>query len=186
MNQRKKQKQPPIPIDSIICTIRDERVILDSDLARIYEVTTARLNQQVRRNADRFPPDFVFQLTKDEYDRLMLQNATSKKGRGGRRKIPLAYTEHGAIMAANVLNSKRAVQMSVFIVRAFIKMRQTMSANKVFFEKLSELEKKLTQRLDTHEQAIVYVLSELKKLMEPPPPPEKKKRRIGFRTKDDE
>ncbi|MEK9138232.1 MAG: ORF6N domain-containing protein, partial [Bacteroidota bacterium] len=91
-----------------ICGVRG---ILDSDLARIYGETTTRLNQQVRRNADRFPGDFMFQLTKEEFELLILQNATSKKGRGGRRELPLVFTEHGAIMAANVLNSKRAVQM---------------------------------------------------------------------------
>jgi hypothetical protein len=98
-------------IESFIFTVRGERVMLDSDLARIYGESTSRLNQQVRRNIDTFPSDFMFQLTKEEFDRLMLQNATSKQGRGGRRKLPLVFTEHGAIMAANVLNSKRAVQM---------------------------------------------------------------------------
>lgn len=155
-------------IEPMILQIRGERIVLDSDLARLYGVTTARLNQQVRRNIDRFPADFVFQLSKDEYDRLMLQIATSNKRRGGRRKLPLAFTEHGAIMATNVLKSRRAIQMSIFVVHAFIKMRQTMSANRAFLEKLEELEKKLTKRLDSHEQAIVYVLGELRKLMEPP------------------
>lgn len=167
-------------IESMIFQIRGERVILDNILARIYGVTTARLNQQVRRNLDRFPADFVFLLSREEFDRLMLQNATSNKGRGGRRKLPLVFTEHGAIMAANVLNSKRAVQMSIFVVRAFIKMRQTMTADRALLEQLQGLEKKLTQRLDSHEQAIVYVLAELRKLMEPPLLPEPKRRTIGF------
>lgn len=110
-----------IPIEQIertILSIRGERVILDSDLAKLYGVTTARLNQQVRRNAERFPDDFVFRLTKEERDSLMLQFATSKTGRGGQRKLPLVFTEHGAIMAANVLNSHRAVRASVEVVRA--------------------------------------------------------------------
>lgn len=97
-----------------------KKVILDSDLARIYGVTTARLNQQVKRNLGRFPEDFMFQLSKEEFESLMLQFATSKMGRGGRRKLPYAFTEHGAIMAANVLNTPRAVQMSIFVVRAFV------------------------------------------------------------------
>ncbi len=102
------------PLQQLIRTIRGQRVILDADLARAYGATTARLNQQVNRNADRFPDDFAFQLTADEFASLMLQFATSNKGRGGRRKLPFAFTEHGAIMAASVLNSPRAVQMSVF------------------------------------------------------------------------
>jgi hypothetical protein len=104
----------------------------------------------------------------------------SKKGRGGRRTLPYAFTEHGAVMAANILNSDRAVQMSIFVVRAFIKMRQTIAANKALTEKLDELEKKITGRLDVHEKAIVYVLGELKKLMEPPKLPEPKRRPIAF------
>ena len=109
----------PIPIERIeraIYLIGGEKVMLDSDLAVLYGVTTARLNQQVNRNIERFPEDFMFQLTNDEFKGLMLQIVTSKKGRDGRRKPPLVFTEHGAIMAANILNSKRAVQMSVFVV----------------------------------------------------------------------
>ena len=106
----------PIPLERIeraILSVRGERVILDSELAKLYGVTTTRLNQQVRRNAERFPSDFMFQLTAEERDSLMLQFATSKGGRGERRKLPLVFTEHGAIMAANVLNSQRAVRASV-------------------------------------------------------------------------
>src|SRR5215467_7326873 len=100
-------------IESSNLSIRGERVIVDADLAKLYGVTTARLNQQVRRNPERFPSDFVFELTKDEYKTLMLHFATSNTKRGGRRKLPLVFTEHGAIMAANVLSSKRAVIASV-------------------------------------------------------------------------
>lgn len=116
-----------IPVERIeraIYLIRGETVILDADLARLYGVTTTRLNQQVRRNIERFPEDFMFQLNEEEFQGLMLQIATSKKGRGGRRKLPLVFTEHGAIMAANVLNSRRAVQASVEVVRAFVHLRQ--------------------------------------------------------------
>ncbi len=110
----------------------------------------------------------------------MLQNATSKKGRGGRRKPPLVFSEHGAIMAANVLNSKRAVQMSVFVVRAFVKMRSMLSDNKELAGKLAELEKELKKRLDVHETAIVGILQRIMQLIEPPPEPDAPKRRIGF------
>ncbi|MGP8200475.1 MAG: ORF6N domain-containing protein [Limisphaerales bacterium] len=176
---------PRQPVEHFIRIIRDQRVILDTDLARVYGVTTTRLNQQVKRNADRFPEDFVLQLTADEFAGLMLQIATSKKGRGGRRKLPLAFTEHGAIMAASVLNSPRAVQMSVFVVRAFVKMREVLTQNGRLAEKLAELEQRLTGRLDVHEKAIVHILDEIKKLMEPlPPQPEPKRREIGFHVHD--
>lgn len=178
--QRTKQRTSTVHIDSVIHTVRGERVILDTDLAGIYGIPTFRLNEAVKRNRERFPADFLFQLTSEEYADLTSQFAMSKKGRGGRRTLPYAFTEHGAVMAANILNSQRAVQMSIFVVRAFIKMRQTMLANKVLLEKLQELEAKLTQRLDSHEQAIVYVLHELQKLMEPLQLPEPKRRPIGF------
>jgi phage regulator Rha-like protein len=168
------------PIEILIRVVRGQRVILDSDLATIYEVSTTRLNQQVRRNAERFPEDFAFQLTPDEFAGLMLQIATSKKGRGGRRKLPLIFTEHGAIMAANVLNSPRAEQMSVFVIRAFVKMREMLAQNKELAAKLMELERSLTDRLDHHEKAIVHILDKIKKLMEPPPEPETKRRQTGF------
>src|SRR5712691_980034 len=106
-------------IERAIYLARSEKVMLDSDLATLYGVSTARLNQQVNRNIERFPEDFMFQLTNEEFKGLMLQIAISKKGRGGRRKLPLVFTEHGAIMAGNVLNSKQAVRMSVFVVRDF-------------------------------------------------------------------
>ena len=173
-------------VETLIRTIRGQRVILDADLAKVYGVTTARLNQQVKRNADRFPEDFAFQLIADEFTGLMLQIATSKEGRGGRRKLPFAFTEYGAIMAANVLNSPRAVQMSVFVVRAFVKMREVLVQNRQLAVKLAELEQRLTGRLDIHEQAIVHILDEIKKLMEPlPPQPESKRREIGFHVRDE-
>jgi len=177
---------PHQPVEGLIHTLRGQRVILDSDLAKVYGVTTTRLNQQVRRNADRFPVDFAFQVTADEFAGLMLQIATSKKGRGGRRKLPLVFTEHGAIMAANALNSPRAVQMSVFVVRAFVKMREVLAQNRHLAGKLAELERRLTGRLDVHEKAIVHILDEIKKLMEPlPPEPEPKRREIGFHVRDE-
>jgi phage regulator Rha-like protein len=177
---------PQQPIENLIRTIRGQRVILDTDLAQIYDVLTWRLNEQVKRNQDRFPADFMFQLTTEENKVLTSQFARSKKGRGGRRTLPYAFTEHGAIMAANVLNSSRAVQMSVFVVRAFVKMREVLVQNRHLAEKLAELERRLTGRLDVHEQAIVHILDEIKKLMEPPPlPPEPKRREIGFHVRDE-
>ena len=184
MSKKRKQLMPAVHIDTVICTIRGERVILDTDLASIYGIPTFRLNEAVKRNRERFPSDFLFQLTPEEHRALTSQIAMSNSKRGGRRTLPYAFTEHGAVMAANILNSRRAVQMSIFVVRAFIKMRQTMAANKTLLEKLEELEKKLTKRLDAHEQAIVYVLGELRKLMEPPLLPEPKRRRIGFQREE--
>lgn len=169
---------------NLIRTIRGRRVILDADLARVYGVSTARLNQQARRNRDRFPEDFAFQLTPEEFAGLMLQIATSKKMRGGRRKLPLAFTEHGAIMAANVLNSPRAAKMSVFVVRAFVRMRETLAQRKDLAARLTELERKLVARLDGHEKAIGVILQELKKLMNPAPEPEPRPREIGFHVRD--
>jgi hypothetical protein len=180
MKRKRKIITRPIHIDSVIQFVRGERVILDTNLAKIYGIPTFRLNEAVKRNRDRFPDDFLFQITKDEHDALISQIAMSNKGRGGRRTLPFVFTEHGAVMAANILNSERAVQMSIFVVRAFIKMRQTLATNRALTDKLNELEKKLTNRLDVHENAIVYVLGELKKLMEPPLLPEPKHRPIGF------
>ena len=171
-------------VSSLIFTLREQKVILDSDLARLYSVATKALNRAVKRNADRFPEDFVFQLTNEEMQSLRCQNGTSSL-HGGRRYLPYAFTEHGAIMAANVLNSPKAIEMSVFVVRAFIKMRETLANNKALALKLVELEKKLTERLNVHERAIVHVLGEIRKLMaSTEPSPEPSKRKIGFEVKE--
>jgi len=173
------------PVEEWIRVIRGQRVILDVDLARVYGVPTRQLNQAIKRNLDRFPDDFAFQLEPQEVAALRSQIVISK-GRGGRRYVPIAFTEHGAIMAANVLNSPRAVQMSVFVVRAFIKMREVLAQNRHLAEKLEELERRLTGRMDVHEKAIVHILDEIKKLMEPlPPQPEPKRREIGFHVRDE-
>ncbi len=165
-----------IPIERVeqaIFVIRGERVIIDSDLAKLYGVTTARLNQQVRRNGERFPADFMFELTKGENESLMLQFATSKGGRGGRRKLPLVFTEHGAIMAANVLNSKRAVKTSVQVVRAFVRLRRMLVSNAELARKLEELEKK-------YDAQFKVVFDAIRQLMTPPEP---KRKQIGFHAK---
>ncbi|MCL4548589.1 MAG: ORF6N domain-containing protein [Bacteroidetes bacterium] len=164
-------------IEGMIFSLRGEKVILDSDLAAIYGVTTARLNQQVKRNAERFPSDFVFRLTKKEFDSLMLQFATSNLSRGGRRKIPFAFTEHGAIMAANVLNSNKAVQMSVLVVRAFVQIRKSIVAYDEFTKRLRELEQKVTN----HDNDIQEIVEAIRQLMAPP---EKSKRSYGFSVEE--
>ena len=167
-------------IEQRIYTIRGVRVILDSDLAALYGVPTKRLNEQYRRNRKRFPEDFAFQLTVKEANSLRSQFATSSS-HGGRRYRPYAFTEHGALMAANILNSARAVQMSIFVVRAFAKMREALRGTPELARKLAALEKKLTARLDVHEAAIVQVLREIMQILSPPPPqPEPPRRRIGF------
>ena len=179
----KKTKSPVAveQIDEMIRTIRGVRVMLDRDLAKIYGVPTFRFNEAIKRNRHRFPTDFMFQLTREEFDSLTSQNAISKRGRGGRRTRPYAFTEHGALQAANVLRSPRAVQMSVFVIRAFVKMRETLLGTRELAKKLAALERKLTSRLDVHEAAIVQVLQEIMQILNsPPPPPEPPRRRIGF------
>jgi hypothetical protein len=141
----------PAEIVARIVTVRGQRVLIDSDLAAVYGVTTARLNQQVNRNRDRFPADFILQLTDQELANLMLQFATSSSGgraHGGTRKPPRMFTEHGAIMAATVLNSPRAVQMSVYVVRAFVKLREVLASNSTLARRLETLERSVAA-LDT-------------------------------------
>ena len=175
-------------ISSLIRTIRGQKVILDSDLARIFGVQTFRFNEAVKRNRERFPADFMFQLTREEHANLISQIAISSS-HGGRRKPPYAFTENGAVMAANVLNSPAAVRMSVFVVRAFVQMRELLGGTKELARQLADLEKKLTARLDGHESAIVDVLQRLMNILDPPPPPpepETPKRRIGFQAGSEE
>ena len=165
-----------IPVEIIekkIYIIRNQRVMLDSDLAELYDVTTKRLNEQVRRNIERFPEDFIFQLTDEEYKILRSQIATSNIIHGGRRYIPYAFTEHGAIMAATILNSPKAVEMSIFVVRAFVKLREIISGNKELALKLNELENKY----EKHDKDIKAIIDAIRQLMTPP---EKTKRKIGF------
>jgi len=163
-------------IAPLIHEIRGERVILDSDLAKIYGVSTTRLNEQVKRNVDRFPVDFAFRLNKEEMASLMSQIAISSSHHGGTRKAALVFTEHGAIMAANVLNSKQAVRMSVFVVRAFVKLREVFATHKELAEKLTEPERKL----GTHDKAIVSIIAAIRGLTEPTG---RKARAIGFRAR---
>jgi len=171
-------------VESLIRVIRGQRVILDADLAQVYGVPTKQLNQAVRRNIEKFPEDFAFGVDFEEVANMRSQIVTASKR--NIRYRPWVFTEHGAIMAANVLNSPRAVQMSVFVVRAFVKMRETLAQNKELAAKLAELERNLTDRLDDQEQAIVHILGEIKKLMEPvPPDAESASREVGFHVKEE-
>ena len=163
------------PIESRIQFVRSVRVLLDNDLAELYGVTAKRLNEQVKRNSERFPKDFMFRLTTAEYRDLRSQIATSKKRRGGRRYLPCAFTEYGAIMAASVLNSERAVEMSLFVVRAFVRLREMLSSHRELAIKLFQLERKL----DTHDHAIQEIIDTIRELTELPYKPQKQ---IGFRV----
>jgi len=166
-------------IERRIYTICGVRVILDSDLAALYGVPTARLNEQYRHNRKRFPDDFAFQLTAEETGSLKSQIATSSS-HGGRRYRPHAFTEYSALMARQDPNSARAVQMSIFVVRAFAKMRESLRGTPELTRKLAALEKKLTDRLNIHEAATVEVLREVMQILNPAPEPEPPRRRIGF------
>ena len=146
-----------------ILVARGKKIILDSDLAELYGVGVKRLNEQVKRNRRRFPSDFVFRLSAREATTLRSQIATSKNGRGGRRYLPYAFTEHGAIMAATVLNSKHATQMSVFVVRAFVRMREMLAASPQIAAKLAELE----ARLEQHDANIEDIVRALRQLLTP-------------------
>jgi hypothetical protein len=173
---------PPIHI------IQGRRVMLDSDLARLYGVTTMAFNQAIRRNRNRFPADFVFEIDHEKHARLISQIVISKpkergalrsqivtlKGRGGRRKPALVFTEHGAIMAASILRSPRAVAMSVYVVRAFVRMREELLSHAVIFKRLAHIDKKLLE----HDVVLQDVIEKLMPLLNPPLEPPKG--RIGF------
>ncbi len=184
-----------------IHTVRGRRIVLDSDLAALYGVLTKRLNEAVRRNAARFPADFCFQLTAEEAAGLRSQIATSNRqppvsesitinwpqaatsspeARGGRRYLPWAFTEHGALMAATVLNSPRAVEMSLFIVRAFVRLRDELMTNAVVLKRLAQIDKKLLE----HDLVLRDVVEKLLPLLNAPPEPEPPKRRIGFNPEE--
>jgi len=170
------------PVENItraIVVLRGRKVLLDTELAALYGVTTKRFNEQIRRNQARFPADFMFQITEAEHQALRSHFATSNSvcsGRGGRRYLPYVFTEHGAIMAATVLNSPCAIEMSVYVVRAFVKLREVLSSNRVLSRKLDDLEQRLTKRLDDHDEAIQAILSAIRELTSPPPTT----RAIGF------
>jgi len=173
-------------IEQLIVTIRGQRVILAKDLARIYGVETRGLNQAVKRNREKFPADFMFQITREEaqaLSRLRSQTVILKRGQH-LKFLPYAFTEHGAIMAANVLNSSPAVQMSVFVVRAFVRMRAALGNTQELARKLAALERELKGRLNLHESAIVGILQRMMDILDPPPLPKPRRRAIGFRVEE--
>ena len=175
--------EPVEQIVSRILLVRGQKVMLDADLAELYGISTGRFNEQVRRNRDRFPSDFMFQLTNQEVERLRSQIAisigdTGRIGRGGRRYLPFAFTEHGAIMAATILNTPRATEVAVFVVRAFVRLREMVAANKELSKKLDELER----RVSHHDEAITSIVKAIRELATPPEP--KPRRRIGFISGD--
>jgi hypothetical protein len=202
MNNLPEQSTKP-DIAAVVLTVRDQRVILDADLASLYGVTVKRLNEQYRRNLGRFPEDFAFQITPEEWAAvrarfaasgkpmnrsqlatgleppgLKSQIATSSFAHGGRRKLPIAFTEHGALMAANILNSPRAATMSVYVIRAFVRMRQEQAANTAILKRLAEIDKNLL----LHDTALRDIYQKLRPLLEPPPAPPKPE--IGFHVKE--
>lgn len=167
---------PTHEASSLIITIREHRVILDVDLAKLYGVPTRTLNQAVKRNKERFPEEFMFQLTAKEWESLRSQIVTSNK-QGGRRYLPYAFTEHGALMAANILQSRRAMQMSVAIVQAFVRLRKMTLSIEQLSRKVNELEQGFRQ----HGQQFEMVFEAIRELMTPPEPSRKK---IGFGAED--
>lgn len=194
-------EQPSYAVEGIgghIVNVRGQKVILDADLARIYGVATKALNQAVKRNNEKFPADFMFQLTPQEVREMWSQIVTtSSKGNRSQivtgsqkhrdpRFLPNVFTEHGAIMAATVLNSPQAVQMSVFVVRAFVAMRSLLNDTRELARKLAKLESEVKARLDTHDMAIVDILGRFLDIINPPesPLPEPPPKRIGFSVKE--
>jgi hypothetical protein len=168
-----------IPIERIahlIFVFRGQKAMLDSDLAVLYGVTTGNLNKAVKRNAQRFPADFMFQLTAEEADDLIFQIGRSK-GRGGRRHRPYAFTEQGIAMLSSVLNSDRAIRVNTAIMRAFVKLRQMLDTNRELAQTFSELER----RVDKHDEEIAAILEAIRQLMTPP---EKPRRQIGFHVRE--
>ena len=167
---------PADQIQSRILVLRGHRVLLDEDLAAFYGVPTKALNQAVKRNENRFPSDFRFQLTHEEVARLKSQFVTSNVGRGGRRKLPSAYTEHGALMAATVLNSARAVQMSLIVIRAFVALRRMVLDQKALTEKVEELD----ARVGAHDEQLGQIIEAIRQIIAPPGL--EHDRKIGFHT----
>ncbi len=163
-------------VENAIHLIRGQRVMLDSDLAKFYGTSTMRLNEQLRRNRKRFPADFAFQLQRQEFANLKSQTAISSS-HGGRRKLPWVFTEHGAIMLASVLNSETAIEASVRVVRAFVRLREMIAGNTELAKRFAELER----RLDSHDEAIAQLFAAIRQLLAPAPA---KQREIGFHVRE--
>ena len=178
---------PPqlIPLQTIqqrILVLRDRHVMLDEDLAQLYGVETRRLTEQVKRNQDRFPPDFMFQLTSDEAAALRSQSATSNTGRGGRRYAPYVFTEQGVAMLSSVLRSKTAVAVNIAIMRAFVELRRAAMSYAALEKRLDDLERETQTKLGRHDEQLDAIFQALRQLISPP----RSKRRIGFRAPEDE
>ena len=169
----KSKFSPVLRIEEMIFLIRGQRVMLDFDLARVYGVTTKRLKEQFRRNAERFPNDFAFQITNQELTNLRSQIATSSL-HGGTRYLPIAFIERGALMLGNILNSKTAIEASVRVVRAFVLMREQLAAHKELAHKLNELE----NRVSSHDDAVANLFEAIRQLVEPPL--RENRKQIGF------
>jgi hypothetical protein len=165
------------PVESLILTIRGSKLLIDADLAAIYGVETRALNQAVKRNSERFPKDFIFQLNADEKLKV-ITNCDHLSQLKFAKSLPFAFTEHGALMAATVLNSPEAVAMSVYVVRAFIQMRERLAANREILKRLTEIDKTLLE----HDSVLRDIYRKLLPLLQPPPAPPK--RRIGFGSYD--
>jgi hypothetical protein len=185
MGEEAKRRDADAALEPLILSVRNQRVMLDADLARLYGVATMRFNEAFKRNQRRFPADFAFQLTAAEHVNLRSQIAISssqsidsvgESTHGGRRHLPWAFTEHGALMAASVLRSERAVQMSVYVIRAFVRLRERVAANASILKRLAEIDRTLLQQ----DAALRDIYRKLQPLLQPPPDPPK--RRIGFHT----
>jgi ORF6N domain-containing protein len=173
-----KEIVPVERVASLIFVIRDQRVILDADLADLYGVSTGHLNRAVKRNAGRFPADFMFQINAEELDFLKCQIGISKPGRGGRRRSrPFVFTEQGIAMLSSVLNSERAVRVNIAIMRTFVRLRQMLETNRELADKFSQLE----QRVDKHDEKIAAILEAIRQLIAPPL---KRRREIGFHVRE--
>jgi hypothetical protein len=170
---------PGVPEDGRIVVVRGRRVILDTDLAALYGITTSQLNQQVKRNADRFPMDFAFRLSRDEL-REVVANCDHLRNLKFSSRLPMAFTEFGALMAANVVNSEEAVTMSVLVVRAFVRLRDRLAQDREIAEKVAELER----RVIDHDETLRSLVETLRELLDPPAPADDERPRIGFRAED--
>jgi phage regulator Rha-like protein len=174
---------PAPAIQTRILVVRERQVMLDEDLAELYGVETRRLVEQVKRNIERFPADFMFQLSKAEAAALRSQTATSDTGRGGRRYAPYVFTEQGVVMLSGVLRSKRAVAVNIAIMRAFVELRRAATSYAAIEKRLEELERETRTKLGQHDQQLDQIFQAIRQLISPPPRP---KRRVGFRLPDDD
>ena len=175
---KNKQSLVPEQIERVIYVVRGQRVMLDSDLAALYGVLPNRINEQVQRNRERFPDDFAFQLTEQEFTFLKSQNATSSLAHGGKRKLPWVFTEHGVAMLASVLKSPQAAQVNIEIIRAFVRLRHILLTPGELATQLSNL----TRTVGLHDEHLALVSDILRRLMNPPDPPTVPKPKIGFRA----